>query len=757
MDLLNESGFQAAWTLGQIRPPSLSATFVVKGTFDLVPDGIARPCEAQDLLTGDEPFDEDGQVLRYSNDFALFKPRADFLVTGTCRLPGPAPTCPVSIAVGAYSKSLAVIGDRVWKGGVPTEPVPFVSLPVSYDRAFGGPEFARNPAGRGYRDGRLPNVERPDSLIRDPEDRPEPAGFGPLPMTWPQRASKSGTYGKKWQKERWPWFPEDFDWSFFNAAPEDQQLPEYFRGDEEIRIENFHPEHRLLRSKLPGIRVRCFLTELVRTRFRFHEIPMQLDTLSVDADRSRLHLVWRGNRDARDEKLYGFMRLYVVAEKTGDSPRTAEHYQRRLQARLEEPSAAAPAAPPVSDRAPEVTVAVPPPVPDFDTAELERQLQTARSEAPPLPPPKRPPPAPTGFEEDHRAALEQFRSKLVERNRPVPPEIVRLLKAPPSMEIPQPDLTMPPSAAASGPPPAPPEEVESILLRKGSLAGRDLTGIRLAGRNLFGLDFRRAILARADFSGARLDGANFDGAVLSQADLTGIEARKASFRGADLVRASMARADLSEADLTGCDLEGADLTGARLSSASAKEASFAGATLRNAVLAGADLEGANLEESVLHGADFTSGRLVRASFFRAWGRRVRLLRAVAPAAQMGEARLPNADCTELDAPESAWEKAHLSGADFSRARLSKSEFSSALLARAKFPQANLRNARLLECSLRQAELVRCNLFEANLEKADLTGADLRQANLYGAETRDARIDGAAFEQANLKRTKLEAK
>ncbi len=36
---------------------------------------------------------------------------------------------------------------------------------------------------------------------------------------WTQRYSKIGNYKGNYLKERWPWFPKDFDWGYFNAAP----------------------------------------------------------------------------------------------------------------------------------------------------------------------------------------------------------------------------------------------------------------------------------------------------------------------------------------------------------------------------------------------------------------------------------------------------------------------------------------------------------------------------------------------------------
>lgn len=95
----------------------------------------------------------------------------------------------VGIAVGARRKVLAIFGDRraVHRGdGIEptfTEPAAFLTMPVRYDRAYGGRDemtrrcplrYARNPMGRGFvlrasreaMDGRaLPNIEDPADLL----------------------------------------------------------------------------------------------------------------------------------------------------------------------------------------------------------------------------------------------------------------------------------------------------------------------------------------------------------------------------------------------------------------------------------------------------------------------------------------------------------------------------------------------------------------------------------------------------------------
>ena len=202
-------------------------------------------------------------------DFAAPKPRGEVLLTakafprgGTAR-----PACSVRVRLGAVDKTLYVVGDRRWRHGAATDPEPFTQMPITWANAFGGAGHAPNPLGKGHestRDGRgenqpLPNIEDPKRLVSSPNDRPLPAGFGPYDLTWPQRYSKIGTYDAKWLADRYPGFAADFDPGFFNAAPADQQIEGYFRGDEAFTLENLHPDKPVLEGRLPAIKARIFL------------------------------------------------------------------------------------------------------------------------------------------------------------------------------------------------------------------------------------------------------------------------------------------------------------------------------------------------------------------------------------------------------------------------------------------------------------------------------------------------------------------
>src|ERR1700733_13601084 len=213
MQTKNLTPFLFGSKVTSLAPPQMQMTMIVRASFKLRPGEPLTPIEdlmEQGPLKADEFRDDDddrrGECL-YASDFADFKLHADLLLSGTCHTPGgrPMTECPVRFTVGAWSKTLVVVGRRVWTekliGAAVSEPHPFTTMPLRYENGFGGPAHAQNPAGKGRDTPELPNVEHPAARVRGKGDRPEPAGFGPLSPAWPQRAGKRGSqYGAKWKK-----------------------------------------------------------------------------------------------------------------------------------------------------------------------------------------------------------------------------------------------------------------------------------------------------------------------------------------------------------------------------------------------------------------------------------------------------------------------------------------------------------------------------------------------------------------------------
>ncbi|MDH3944573.1 MAG: DUF2169 domain-containing protein, partial [Anaerolineae bacterium] len=357
MEVINDTCFTYLLLPFQLNPPKFSLTFVIKGTFALSPMDKVDVAPEQLFPSGDESHPEGSEgpgSCSYEADSAYYKPRADLTLAGKCHVPGgrPRAACRVVFQVGSHRKVLGVIGDRYWISRSSqiktTNPQTFTEMELRYENGFGGEGYKKNPIGKGYRpvtaeDGTkywpLPNIEDPGSLIASPDDRPEPAGFGPLGRLWQHRISKMGSYGGSWFQERWPWFPADFDWGYFNAAPPDMQVEGYLRGDEELYFENLHTEHSQYRSRLPGLRVRCFLNELQQRDTQasyFHEVLMNLDTLWVDMEAEKLVLVWRGVTDVKSEAHDELQQFFIVDEPLEDVPKSIVHYRDVFTKRLAE-------------------------------------------------------------------------------------------------------------------------------------------------------------------------------------------------------------------------------------------------------------------------------------------------------------------------------------------------------------------------------------------------------------------------------------
>ena len=345
MEIVNSTPFQLAPMPGRLTFPGHTLTLIVKGTFDLHPGETVTPSDEQIFPTGEEFYPDDEEMTgscRYESDYACYKPCTDLLLSGHCHSPvgKPVQACRVTFQAGAHSAILNVFGDRYWKGipgmRVISDPESFTRMELRYENSFGGPGFKKNPTGKGYRKEEndagdssrpLPNIENPHNLVDSPGSRPEPAGFGPLGKMWQQRYSKMGTYSGNYVKERWPWFPLDFDWKHYNAAPPNMQVDGYLRGDEKLYCENLHPQHSLYESRLPCLRVRTFLNRLDEEesgRTKFSEVAVKLDTLWVDMDAEKLILVWRGSTEVLSEEFEEIQHVFIMSEPLDSQPAALE-------------------------------------------------------------------------------------------------------------------------------------------------------------------------------------------------------------------------------------------------------------------------------------------------------------------------------------------------------------------------------------------------------------------------------------------------
>jgi hypothetical protein len=286
----------------------------VKCTFGIKPDGSTEiATEQPPVVMAPEytnPAMPGQSSLKYDSDMVRTKTTTDVVMLGHAYAPHSKPVkeLDVGFRVGPLVKQLHITGDRIWLGGSPSEPRPFTKMPVVYERAYGGydramlnaasPQWdARNPVGIGFAlsassagGQRLPNVEYRDQLIRSWRDRPRPAGFGAIGAHWQPRASFAGTYDDKWQQERFPLLPDDFDDRHYQSVPPDQQTSQFLTGGEMVRLVNLTPTAiRDFRLPRPFLGFETFFYTGER---RTHERP-KLHTVIIEPDFPRVSLVWQ--------------------------------------------------------------------------------------------------------------------------------------------------------------------------------------------------------------------------------------------------------------------------------------------------------------------------------------------------------------------------------------------------------------------------------------------------------------------------------
>jgi len=801
LEAVNQTPFQFAPLAGRLGYPAHSLTVIVKGTFDLVPEAAAGIADEQLPITGDLPYPDDEEGTGspfYESDLGHFKPQADLLLVGTCHAPEgkPRPVGRVTFAVGEKSRTLMVVGDRHWQHHLLhskfSDPQPFTEMALRYENAFGGEGFAANPVGKGFaEDGAkdqphsLPNVEDPAVVVDSPKSRPEPAGFGPLARTWQPRTSQIGTYGEQWFKTRAPWFPEDMNWAVFNAAPPEMRVEGYLRGDEEIFLENIHPEHAKFHGRLPGLRVRCFLNESRQGAAageppgspaeatdgseRFREVPMHLDTLWVDAEGGKLVLVWRGAVAVLSDEYEEVQHLLILSEPVDEVSRSVDECQAVFLASLPEP---APETDEMGDPiGPGQAEEPPPPEGDSEVAvEDDEELDALLAEMDP-----KDAEVLKGVLAREEAQMQaRMKAAGLDPNKPLPmtPEdekgLIEKLK---ELGVAEEDLDW--AVEETEAEPRSPWTRELVEERVGSgetFEGEDLSGLDLSGLEMEGVDFSKAIFTDAVLKGAKLAEANLSGANLAGVDLSGADLTKAQLAAADLTGADLTRACLEGVEASGVKLDGADLgasrlDGATLTATTMTRANLDQATAANADFSGTDLTGASFRESSLESANFSEAVLVEVDFAGANLQKATMNAVVATRVNMEGADLTGFQAWEqadfsdgvfrrVTAHQSGWDRAVLTGTDFSYADMQGADFTKASMEGANLSAADVKLGCFRKARLRGARLVQVNLFNGIMAYADLTETDLSGANMYGVDFSDAVIEGTLTEGTNLKKTKL---
>jgi hypothetical protein len=306
----------------------------------LVPLEEARPFQRGDVYH--EPGNPETCAILCEDELAPYKPATDVVVIGQAHAPRgqPVQAMTVGIEVAGQQKLLRITGDRVahhHAGGAPivTDPAPFTTMPLRYERAYGGVDaisrpgkpfhYPRNPLGRGVAvlnvpeaiEGlRLPNIEQPDDLLtpervvlRDESAwnrQPLAQCFGWFQKTWYPRCSFVGALpphvpaSEVMREEALGLVPRgqialgrqfrlpSFDVRFNNGASLGLVFPN-LAPSILLRLAGLTPEGMLsftLPESWPSIMLDIGLGENV--------VPTALHTVAIYVEERRVDIIWRG-------------------------------------------------------------------------------------------------------------------------------------------------------------------------------------------------------------------------------------------------------------------------------------------------------------------------------------------------------------------------------------------------------------------------------------------------------------------------------
>ncbi|RLB64017.1 MAG: hypothetical protein DRI90_05620 [Deltaproteobacteria bacterium] len=784
------------------HPPEPEMTVVARGTYEIGADGTLTVVDdslEREPVTGDLFYEDDrDNECIHASDFADFKLSAEVLLTGSCYAPdGRAVTdCPVEVTLGDWSKALHIFGDRRWTATGVSKPEPFEQMVIAYRNALGGPGHEPNPVGKGVKSKDLPNIELPDKLIGTPLDRPPPASFGPVHPDWEQRRNKVGTqYDKAWLKERAPFTAVDFDWRFHSAAPADQQLKGYLKGDEPFRLVNLHPDASRVDSALPGLRCRAFVQDVMG---RFREVAMSLDTVLFAVDERRVTLTWRGVDPVTEDDLEDVAFLLLATEQLSEPPAEVAHYQRIMEEFADDPVGLKADLPPelleLAERM-EAAEDGEDPYPDAPDQGNAMSTLLARKLGPFAPEMQQA--IKEGLDKALTGANDGFDQTTTQLETIEPPteqelEMARAGAEEPLGEVPAPadavkeqqtkfneaftapladDFDDPPAADI----PKPGSLPDSGLRRKmrGMLEKAAEVREQAAGDNI-PAEMRAALITTAEhlertphdpgwkkldpeytppvepistdlpgpgrnLSEQDLTGRDLRGLDLSGANLEATILTKANLEGANLKGAKLRKAILYKTILTGANLEGADLSRINAASVKAQKANLRGANLNEGFFEKANFEGADLRD--------TTG---------SW---LAFARAKLAGAQLQGCALPRTDFRRADVREANFERADLTRTVFAESKAAGACFNDATLERATFAEADAKGAQFLgiqaewslwlSTKIDGADFSYASLADAHFTKSSATEATFSFANLRECRMYRIKLDRAVVEQANL--------
>ncbi|MEJ2467215.1 MAG: DUF2169 domain-containing protein [Candidatus Thiodiazotropha sp.] len=318
LELDNQSLWQAAlypaWNAK--REPQL--TLVVKTGFWFDKRGKATAMDSVPAIEEEDRHHDDplSSSLAASCESVPYKQGSELICYGTAQ-PPEADATVMEVKIGLrrgeadfWNKALRVSGPRQWRRGLlssgPSEPETLQPLPLRYESAYGGRDprnsdhcYEANPVGMGFTASSryhpelaVPQIELGPDYLRTPTQRPEPAGFAPLPVHWLPRLELTPEIDEEAVTLGLCPFAEEIAADFYNAAPKDQRFDTPFEGGETLFLQGLvdGADPRGMLIKIPKVIPEVLLVRSEREQSR---LTLSCDTLVVRADERELHLLWR--------------------------------------------------------------------------------------------------------------------------------------------------------------------------------------------------------------------------------------------------------------------------------------------------------------------------------------------------------------------------------------------------------------------------------------------------------------------------------
>ncbi|WP_341666717.1 DUF2169 family type VI secretion system accessory protein [Alcaligenes sp. SDU_A2] len=712
-------------------------------------------------------------------DAGLKKTRGGYGVAGQAWAPPGQRTTAMAVRVqlGALQKSLHVHGARRWErtltGWRPSAAEPFQSLPLTLRQAYGGPGYNENPYGSGCladpeqaQGTLLPHTEHPDAPVLSPADRWEPAILTRLPAGAGSRMRWVGAVDERWEKERFPWLPDDTDPRLFDAFPQDQVQEGFWQGNESWRVQGMHPQRPDVSGRLPGLRPRLLVRR--KESEQIEEAILDLDTVWLFPQDERVLMLYRASipvrrADAADIAAAAVFTEYAH-EPAGSLPQLQARWAAMHAAAGVEGSSAMHDSPDDADTDLPGEMSHAADLPQADPhimSQLEDSLEQGREQGnawiadmeqrlAPYSPVSLPRIAPLAAVasiakaddadpmQSIETALQQGQQELVTQVKDVAKRLE--LDAGPLLALAQ--LPRMPSA------PVPVDVLAEIQAAKAGfpdVPSSAFDALEEQGASL------QAELAEMD---QRLDSL--------AAELAVLQAGLASQGTPDLVIDSLeqfhahrqAGHSLAGCALTGLDLRGVGLDGADLSGAVLQACNLAGEQIDALNLVGARLQDCDLQGVVLTAARLAAGQwencaLEGGVFAQAQAERLGLSGCRLAGSDWRAAQMDGADLSQCSMDQASFAQAVLRGATFSGAQGLAVDFVGAQMVDVRLDsQCVLRQADVRSADMRAASLQDSDLVGSRFDQSDLSDAFLHVCDLSGTTGWQVQAPRAIFKEVN---------